>query len=71
MSDDRAEFSVVEFYTDGTHRYVVRFIEGKPAVVIAKFLADHPSDDLERVIITDGGDYTVFEWTKGEGVTFK
>ena len=26
--------------------------------------------NINRVIITDGGDYTVFEWKRGAGITW-
>jgi hypothetical protein len=67
------EFSVVEFFADGSHRYVERWLTGKDAVELAKFWTERPAAQLgfmTRVIITDGGDFTVFEWQQGKGVTF-
>jgi hypothetical protein len=65
------EFSVVEFYDDGTHAYVERWLDAEHAVKLASKLAQQQRDSVDRIIITDGGDFTVFEWTKGKGVTFK
>ena len=71
MSDDRAEFSVVEFLNDGTHRYVRRWLDAENAVYLAHYCTRRLRDDVERVVITDGGDFTVFQWERGKGVTFK
>jgi hypothetical protein len=72
MNEERAEFSVVLFFPDGTYEYVKRFVGAKEAVRTAK---DYSRPlvllgVIERIIITDGSDYTVFEWKAGEGVTF-
>jgi hypothetical protein len=66
---ERAEFSVWVFLADGWHFPVERFTDAKTAVRMAKRACDAPGD-AARVIITDGGDHTVFEWRRGEGVTF-
>jgi hypothetical protein len=67
----RREFSVVEFFDNGTHAYVQRWLDAKDAVYLAKHCIDHLHDGVERIIITDGGDFTTFEWKKGQGITFK
>jgi hypothetical protein len=64
------EFSVAEFYSDGTHKYVVRHVVGVNAVMCARLCIDSAASNVERIIITDGGDDTNFEWKRGEGVTF-
>ena len=49
------------------------FVDAEAAVRAAKSLTDRPAARLgtiQRVIITDGGDCTVFEWRHGAGVTF-
>ena len=70
-SDDRDEFSVVEFYDDGYHRYVERLLGAEAAVKLSKLVVDSAErrPHVTRVIITDGGDFTVFEWQRGKGVT--
>lgn len=66
------EFSVAQFFKDGTYRYVCRWITAEEAVTIAKeYVIDIAARDVtQRVIITDGGDCTCFEWINGLGITF-
>jgi hypothetical protein len=66
----RNEFSVVEFYDDGFHKYVDRWMDAHDAVHLARELIDRSDDHVVRIIITDGGDFTVFEWKQDLGVTF-
>jgi hypothetical protein len=66
------EFSVCQFFEDGTHEYVRRWVGAEEAVKAARHYTDNVAAKLgitERVIITDGGDHCVFEWKYGEGVT--
>jgi hypothetical protein len=73
VNEERAEFSVMQFFPDGTCEYVKRFVGAEEAVRTAKDYSTRPAvllGVIERIIITDGGDYTVFEWKAGEGVTF-
>jgi len=65
MSD---EFSVVAFYDAGWHEYIARELDAEDAVNLAKSCTAGAC--VERVIVTDGGDHTVLEWKRGEGVTF-
>jgi hypothetical protein len=70
-----SEFSVCEFYDDGYHAYVERWIGAKDAVLLAAKIAKevrHPAykGPVTKVIITDGDDFTVFAWERGKGVTF-
>jgi hypothetical protein len=65
------EFSVVEFYDDDSHAYVARQLDARDAVYLAKHCTRRLHDGVTRIIITDGGDDTVFEWQRGKGVTFK
>jgi hypothetical protein len=63
----------VQFFPDGTYEYVKRFVGAEEAVRTAKDYSTRPAvllGVIERIIITDGGDFTVFEWKAGEGVTF-
>ena len=76
--DDRDEFSVVEFYEGGTHSYVWRGITAKEALKLAAICAREAlargarevDRRIQRIVITDGGDHTVFEWTRGKGITY-
>jgi hypothetical protein len=67
------EFSVWRFFPDDTYDSACRFVDAETAVTTAKRVTDSPAAKLGvvvRVIITDGGDFTCFEWRAGEGVTF-
>jgi len=73
MADER-EFSVCQFFEDGSHEYVRRFVGAEEAVKVAHHYCHSIAAKLgvtQRVIITDGDDYTNFEWKFGEGVTYK
>ena len=65
---ERDEFSVWVFLADGSHVPVVRYTDPKRAVAMARGATR--SSGSSRIIITDGGDHTVFEWRRGEGVTW-
>ncbi len=67
------EFSVCQFFEDGSYEYYKRFVGDEEAVKAAHFLSHNVAARLgttKRVIITDGGDHCVFEWKHGEGVTW-
>lgn len=67
------EFSVCQFMNDGSYEYVARFVGAEEAVKTAKSWTERPAalmGIIQRVIITDGGDCTVFEWKKGLGVVW-
>lgn len=67
------EFSVYWEDPDGYSHAERRFIDARTAVELAQSLTLRPAVRLgviRRVIITDGGDFTVFEWQLGKGVTF-
>lgn len=67
------EFSVCQFFADDSYEYVRRFVPAEEAVSVAKHYTQSVGAQIgstRRVIITDGGDHTVFEWKYGEGVTF-
>jgi hypothetical protein len=71
MSD--GEFSVAEFYSDGFHAYVERWLDAESAVRLAKRCTEKPAATqgwIRKVIITDGGDDTMFQWEHSKGVTF-
>lgn len=63
------EFSVVFFLEDGRWDYIIRFTDPETAVATA-FKHSQDPGDKHRIIITDAGDFTVFEWVKGEGIVF-
>lgn len=72
------EFSVYWFDPDGISHREAAFIGVRQAVELARSLTKRPAAKIkirgrvviQRVIITDGGDHTVFEWKYGKGVTF-
>jgi hypothetical protein len=69
----RAEFSVAQFFADGSWQYVRRYV-GVEAAVEAAYHYTHSVGaqvgTTRRVIITDGGDLVAFEWQFGAGVVF-
>lgn len=76
MASDEAigeVFAVWQFFSDGTHECVGRGLNAKEAVKKAHAYCRSVGATVGttvRVIITDDCDYTVFEWKRGEGVTF-
>ena len=73
IDSGRDEFSVCQFFADGYHEYVCRYVGAEEAVNVAKRYTESVGARIGttvRVIITDGGDFTVFEWKAGEGVTY-
>jgi hypothetical protein len=74
MNDERDEFSVYVFDRDERSHRVAGFVDVRRAVRIARtvtLVSDATAPfEVERVIITDGGDFTVFEWKRAHGVTF-
>ena len=67
------EFSVVQFFEDGTYEYVRRNVGPAEAVETARRYTESVGAQIgttRRVIITDGGDFTNFEWRYGKGVTY-
>lgn len=67
------EFSVAQFFQDGTYEYVRRFVSADEAMKAVVHYTNSVGVRLglvKRVIITDGGDCTCFEWQHGLGVTF-
>lgn len=72
MSNER-EFNVVQFFPDETYEYVRRNVSAEEAVEAARSYTTRPAalmGVIQRVIITDGGDSTNFEWRFGEGVVY-
>lgn len=67
------EFSVCQFFEDGSYEYVRRYVSGREAVEAAQHYTTCVGARIgttRRVIITDDGDCTHFEWKFGEGVVY-
>lgn len=67
------EFSVVQFFMDDSYEYVRKLVSAEEAVKAARFYTSNVASKIgttTRVIITDGGDCTCFEWKFGEGIVF-
>ena len=66
------EFSVAQFLVDGTYEYIACRVGAEEAVHAAKLATESLGAQtglVTRLIITESGDNTVFEWKHGEGVT--
>jgi hypothetical protein len=67
-------FSVSQFFADDSYEYVRRNVGAEEAVRVAHRYCNSVAADCgitRRVIITDSGDCTNFEWQYGKGITFK
>lgn len=67
------EFSVYQFFVDGSYERVREFVSAEEAIKAARHYTDNVATKLgvvERVIITDGDDCCCFEWKRSQGVTF-
>lgn len=76
---NRPQFSVFLFYGDGSYHTELnwQWLNGRTATQLAVRLAlkahlnaKYEARPVTSIIITDGGDCTVWEWTSGQGVTF-
>jgi len=66
------EFSVCQFFEDGTYEYVRRFVTAEKAMEAFNHYTLGVGAQLgitKRVIITDGGDCINAEWEHGKGLT--
>ena len=66
-------FTVSAVFVDGSHLCEGRGLDARDAVALAYDCARRPAARLgiiERVIIVDDGDRTVFEWRYRRGVIF-
>jgi hypothetical protein len=73
VGETDGEFSVCQFFENGTYEYVRRWVGGEEAVTAFHFYTHNVASKMglvERVIITDGGDCTNMEWVYGKGQTF-
>ena len=67
------EFSVAQFFQDGSYEYVRRWVSMKEAAEAFRHYTTSVAaraGTTIRVIITDGGDCTNAEWIYGKGITF-
>lgn len=67
------KFSVYQFFTDDSYEHELRLVPAEEAVKKAHSLARSVGGQLgttKRVIITDSGDHTVWEWIYGKGRIF-
>lgn len=74
LGDSVGEFSVWQFFEDGSSECVRRGVGAEEAAEAAKHYCTSVAAVLgvtRRVIIVDSGDCTNFEWQFGKGVTFK
>lgn len=70
---DEAEFSVCQFFPDGTYEYTRKHVKAKEAVEAFNHYCTSVGARLGttvRVILTDGGDSINMEWKREEGITF-
>ena len=70
---NKGEFSVYAFRPDGQYMELLRFVPPEEAIEEAiKQIVSIGAvlGTVHRVIITDGGDCTNFEWIRGQGVIF-
>lgn len=70
----QGEFSVYWWGSDGSQHEELRFVDVETATERALDLPKKPFacilGMLDRVIVTDGDDFTCFEWLKGQGVVY-
>lgn len=67
------EFSVCQFFEDGSYEYVRRFVSAEEAMSAFRHYTNNVATRMgitRRVIITDGGDCTNAEWQYGKGITY-
>lgn len=71
MSEER--FSVVQFFPDDSYEYVRERVTAQEAMKAVEHYINCVGARLgttRRVIVTDSGDCTCFEWIYGQGITF-
>lgn len=67
------EFSVIQFFDDDTNEKVRDHVDAKEAAEAAHHYCTSVAAQMgitKRVIITDGGDCTNFEWRFGKGIVY-
>jgi len=71
MSDK--EFSVCQFFEDGSYEYTRRFVSAEEAMKAFHHYCTSVGARMglvARVIITDGGDCCCAEWIRGKGLVY-
>jgi hypothetical protein len=71
MAEER--FNVIYFDEEGYWEYALRDVPAQRAVEKAKRMIEiaiEDDNDIDRIIITDSGDMTTFQWERGKGVVF-
>lgn len=72
-SQTTGEFSVYQFFHDGSHECLKSHVGAEEAVETARSFILRPAARIgfiQRVMITDGGDFAVFDWQHGKGVVY-
>lgn len=67
------KYSVCQFFVDGQYEYVRRWVSAEEAVKAFKIYTNNVAARIgttTRVIITDSGDMTNYEWKFGEGIVY-
>ena len=67
------EFSVYHYGFEDVQVAEKRFVSADEAMRTVAALIRSPAAQIgvmKRIIVTDGGDFTNFEWKYGEGITF-
>ena len=66
-------FSVYQFFVNGDYERVREWVPIEEAMAAARHYTSNVAVKMgitTRVIITNSGDCTVFEWKNGEGITW-
>ena len=67
------EFSVFQFFSNDDCETVLANVDARTALTRAGELSRSVGGQIgttQRIILTDAGDFTVFEWLFGKGVVF-
>jgi hypothetical protein len=73
IMSERGHFSVCQFFANDAYEYVVRFVSAREAFDTAVALTRSVGARIgttRRVIITNGGDDTCWDWLFGPGLIF-
>ena len=68
-----AEFSVYQYFVDGSCERLAHYVEIEEALRLLKHYTTSVGARIgttRRVIMTDGGDCLAFEWLYGQGVVY-
>jgi len=69
----KGEYSVCQFFVDGSYEYTRRYVDAEESVKAFKHYVTCVGARLGttvRVILTDGGDAINMEWQFGKGIVF-